>query len=127
MRNFNKDKTLEESIIDLYLGLKLRKPEEDSQKEEERDKLRKTNPKLVLEYVKSSIDILISTTVKEKLERISQNNSELINIDEIEINEYEKLLRQVEGEIRNHIKVKKSFTADRASDETVPRRSTEPH
>lgn len=105
MRNFSKDKTLEESIIDLYLGLKIRKTEDEVQQQEEREKLRKTNPKLVLEYVKSSIDILISTTVKEKLERISQNNSDLIHLDDLEVNEYEKLLRQVEGEVRTHIKV----------------------
>jgi hypothetical protein len=105
MRNTSKEKSLEESIIDLYLGLKIRKTEDDNRREEEREKLRKTNPKIVLEYVKSSIDILISTTVKEKLERISANNSDLINLDETEVNEYEKQLRQVESEIRNHIRV----------------------
>lgn len=105
MRNFSKEKSLEESIIDLYLGLKVRKTEDDNRRDEEREKLRKTNPKIVLEYVKSSIDILISTTVKEKLEKISANNSDLINLDETEVNEYEKQLRQVESEIRNHIRV----------------------
>ncbi len=105
MRNSSKEKSLEESIIDLYLGLKVRKTDDDNRREEEREKLRKTNPKIVLEYVKSSIDILISTTVKEKLERISANNSDLINLDETEVNEYEKQLRQVESEIRNHIRV----------------------
>jgi hypothetical protein len=105
MRNSSKEKSLEESIIDLYLGLKVRKTDDDNRREEEREKLRKTNPKIVLEYVKSSIDILISTTVKEKLERISANNSDLINLDETDVNEYEKQLRQVESEIRNHIRV----------------------
>lgn len=105
MRNSSKEKSLEESIIDLYLGLKVRKTDDDNRRDEEREKLRKTNPKIVLEYVKSSIDILISTTVKEKLERISANNSDLYNLDETEVNEYEKQLRQVESEIRNHIRV----------------------
>ena len=100
----NKEKTLEESIIDLYINIKLRKTE-DNQSHEEIEKLRKTSPKIILEYIKSSIDILISTTVKEKLERISANNSEINNLDENEVNLYEKQLRQVESDIRNHIKV----------------------
>ena len=112
MRNFNKDKNLEESIIDLYLNIKLRKREDEIQKNEEREKLRKTNPKIILEYVKSSIDILINTTVKEKLERISADNSDLINLDETEVNEYEKQLRQVESEIRSHIKARNYLYLD---------------
>ena len=103
MRNI-KEKTLEESIIDLYINIKLRK-NDDNQRDEEKEKLRKTSPKIILEYIKSSIDILISTTVKEKLERISANNIDFINLDETEVNEYEKQLRQVESDIRNHIKV----------------------
>ena len=104
MRNNNsKEKNLEEYIIDLYLNLKPRLKENNFPKIEDREKLRKTNPRIILEYVKSSIDILINISVKEKLEKISEDNEDLI-LNDTEVNQYEKQLRQAESQIRSHIK-----------------------
>jgi len=50
------------------------------------------------------MDILISLKIKEKLEKFSESNSEMNGIEDNEINEYEKLLRHYEAEIRSHIK-----------------------
>jgi hypothetical protein len=69
---------------------------------EEKEKLRKTNPTTIIDYIKNSIDILIDLKVEEKLEAIKKLNSS----DEAEKqNEYETLLRKLESDIRLHIKV----------------------
>jgi len=69
---------------------------------EEKEKLRKTNPLTIIDYIKNSIDILIDLKVEEKLEAIKKLNLS----DEIEKqNEYETLLRKLESDIRLHIKV----------------------
>ena len=122
------EKTLEESIIDLYLSLKVRKNEDVmifSQKfnpEAEREKLRNTNSKLVIEYIKSSIDIVINIKVEERINDLNaklalkEQSCEISSIEECEpINEYEASLRHLEGEIRNHIKVCVVKKLDRTS------------
>ena len=64
----------------------------------------KTNPMLILDYIKSSVEILINMKVQEKLESVAQSrNSE--ELSEAEMNCYEKELRHLEAEIRTHIKV----------------------
>ncbi len=55
----------------------------------------------VLEYIKTSIDILIDLKVEERLE----NERKHSDVDEDKINEYEVLLRKLEADIRQHIKV----------------------
>jgi len=75
--------------------------------EEEKNKLRQTSPFVIIDYIKSSIEILIDLKIQEKLESLknpSQSQDHTIN-DEDEINDYEKLLRKAEGENRTHIKV----------------------
>lgn len=80
----------------------------------ERENLKKKNPKTLIEYIKSSIEILINLKVEERLNLLKEsadkitfnpNNDQENMSDEEEVNEYEKLLRQLEGEIRNHIRV----------------------
>ena len=67
----------------------------------------------MLEYIKSSIDIVVNIKVEERINDINaklalkEQSSEISSIDENEpINEYESSLRHLEGEIRNHIKVR---------------------
>jgi hypothetical protein len=69
----------------------------------------------LIEYIKSSIEILINLKVEEKInalkenrEKSSQSNNKFQpsnSEDDDDVNEYEKLLRQLESEIRNHIRV----------------------
>ena len=59
---------------------------------------------LILDYIKSSIEILINMKVQEKLQSVSQPK-EIGDISDAEINVYEKELRHLEAEIRSHIKV----------------------
>jgi hypothetical protein len=69
--------------------------------------LRKASPFTIIEYIKSSIEILIDLKVQEKLQEkdvktIDPTNQFFIDDD---INDYEKLLRKLEADIRLYIKV----------------------
>ena len=70
---------------------------------EERENLRKTNPLTLMDYIRSSIDILIDLKVDEKLEALKGSDEE---DSEEKQNEYETLLRKLENDIRQHIRVK---------------------
>ena len=70
---------------------------------EEKEKLRKTSPLTIIDYIRNSIDILIDLKVEEKLEAIKKLN--LSDEEEEKQNEYEVLLRKLESDIRTHIKV----------------------
>lgn len=109
-----------DAIIDLYLDVKIRNEAdvlrlviqiESVDKNallEEKAKLKKLDPKLILEYIKTSIEILVKINVEKKIEEfklaLKKNEIEEQFTDE-EVNVYEKALRQLESEVRNHIKV----------------------
>lgn len=89
----------------------------------EKDKLMKSSSIKLLDYIKSSIEILVNIKVQEQLEKNKLKSSLEINLlstnEEENPNDYEKLLRQLESEIRNHIKVTiRELLKDRASNET---------
>ena len=75
------------------------------------EKLRTNNPKILLDYIKSSIDILINTKVEERItshlskNEIKDKTRDYIREEDMPINEYESALRHLEAEIRNHIRV----------------------
>ena len=69
----------------------------------QREKLKLTNPLIVLDYIKSSIEILVNIKLQEKIAENPQISTE----DSENINEYEKLLKIAESDNRNHIKVSK--------------------
>lgn len=79
--------------------------------EVEKEKLKRASPLTIIEYIKSSIEILIDLKAQEKLEEKEYNRhqdksySNNLNIGEDETNEYEKLLRKLEADIRCYIKV----------------------
>ena len=74
--------TIEDALIDLYLSVKIRSNEEVSQfkllivflqidayneevLQEERERLKDTNPFTILEYIKTSIEILMNMKMEE--------------------------------------------------------------
>lgn len=70
---------------------------------DEKENLKKTNPLTLIEYIKSSIDVLIDLKVDEKIEKLEQSKK---TFDENDISgESESLLRKLESDIRNHIKM----------------------
>ena len=74
------------------------------------------SPFVILEYIKNSIDILISLKVEERLESeknanananenaYEKNNNNYAFSNDYQ-NEYEVLLRKLESDIRTHIKI----------------------
>jgi hypothetical protein len=113
-KKLSNSKSVEEALIDLYLNLKIRKQEEvfklnnhkieslnTNAMNQERENLKKTNPLTIIEYIKSSIDILIELKVEERMNL----EKKLLQDEEECMNEYEALLRKLEGDIRQHIKV----------------------
>jgi len=78
----------------------------------ERDNLKKTNPKVILDYIKNSIDILIEIKVEEKIEAWKK---QYLEDDEDKQNEYEPLLKKLESDIRQHIRVSYSLLLDGTS------------
>ena len=71
--------------------------------------LRKTNAITIMEYIKSSIDILVELKVGERLEGIKNKTKESLEDEEEVQNSYETLLRKLEGDIRGHIRVSYLF------------------
>lgn len=87
---------------------------------QEREKLKASDPFVIINYIKTSIDILIELKVEEMFEERIQsrkeNNEKVVNEgpglpankspdEEEEMNEYEVLLIKAEADIRFHLKV----------------------
>ena len=73
---------------------------------DERENLAKTNPLVILDYIKNTIEILVESKVDERLESLKKNHTEE---NEEKSNEYEILLRKLESDIRQHIRVRYKF------------------
>jgi ribosome-binding ATPase YchF (GTP1/OBG family) len=58
---------------------------------------------MVLDYIKNTIEILVESKVEERLESLKKNPTEE---NEEKSNEYESLLRKLESDIRQHIRVR---------------------
>lgn len=69
--------------------------------------MRKTSPFTLIEYIKTSVEILIDLKVQEKIQEkiIKRENNLNQEFNDEEVNEYEKLLRKLEADIRSYIKV----------------------
>ena len=72
---------------------------------EEKDILKKTPPLTLIEYIKTSIDILIDLKVDEKLDSLKRAQG----IDDENSQDYESLLKKLEADIRQHIRVLINF------------------
>jgi archaellum component FlaC len=139
----NYEESLEDALIDLYLSVKIRSNEEvrvianmkiDNYNEhvlrEERERLKETDPFTVLDYIKTSIEILMNMkmeeheTEQEKGKRLkkkavdSEPRSLLAgDVDEESesdagkdrLNDYDAMLGKYEAEVRNHIKIEQQL------------------
>ena len=100
------------SIIDLYQSIKIRKKSDTKLidkdfLDQEKKSLTPISPKVLIEYIKIHLNLLIDIKVNEKLSKIEKNPMEFVsnNGSEIPANNYEKLLRRYEGDIRNYIRM----------------------
>lgn len=148
--------TLKEALLELYLSVKIRSDEEidnytEEQFKEEKEQMKEVDGFTLIDYIKSSIEILMNMKIdendnwsstyknqkpKNKNKKLKDIGNEIIKIDDktptssiMELQrkldeisspmscsasessipgahkEYEKILRQLESECRNHIKV----------------------
>ena len=100
------------SIIDLYQHIKIRKQSEPqfldkSFLEREKTSLISISPKILIEYIKVHLNLLIDIKVNEKLSKLENNPIQYVSYygSDIPSNDYEKLLRRYEGDIRNYIRM----------------------
>ena len=100
------------SIIDLYQNVKIRKQSDaksidKSFLEKEKSSLVSISPKVLIEYIKIHLNLLIDIKVNEKIGKFENNPDDYISYygTEIPSNDYEKLLRRYEGDIRNYIRM----------------------
>ena len=103
---------LKKSIIELYQIVKIRKESEtkiiDKEfLEKEKISLNSISPIVLIDYIKSHLNLLIDNKVKEKMSKLKRNPIEYISYygSDIPVNDYEKLLRRYEGDIRNYIRM----------------------
>jgi len=102
---------LKNSIVDLYQNVKIRK-QSDAKLidkkflEEEKSSLLSISPIALINYIKIHLNLLIDIKVDEKIAKIKINPMDYISSygSELPANDYEKLLRRYEGDIRNYIK-----------------------
>lgn len=102
---------LKESIIELYQDVKIRKETETKIDKEflekEKISLNSISPIVLIDYIKSHLKLLIDNKVKEKISQLKKNPRDYISnyVTETYVNDYEKLLRRYEGDIRNYIRM----------------------
>ena len=118
------EETIEEALIDLYLSVKIRSNEEiDAYNEEilleERERLTDTSPFTILEYIKTSIEILMNMKMEEHQDQMEKNKkqkkkakdkdgaseTESVISQDGPPSDYEQMLQKYEAEVRNHIKI----------------------
>lgn len=103
----NKDNPVFEALIDLYLNVKVRSPEDvenctSEQLAEERKALLNIDPIVLIGYIKSSFEILLSL----KEEDHNRSTHSIKEVPTMESEEgYDEQLRKLEFESRMHIQV----------------------
>ena len=100
------------SIIDLYQNVKIRKRSDTKLLDKtfldkEKASLISISPKVLIEYIRTHLNLLVDIKVNEKISKLENNPMEYISYygSEIPSNGYEKLLRRYEGDIRNYIRM----------------------
>jgi DNA polymerase III delta prime subunit len=113
-------------LIELYLNVKVRSKDEinkftEDQLLEERDKLNDSSLIALINYVKSSIEILMNLKIEDYLEmkRIEKEeikerkklimsvSSSVLSVDPPQ--DYEELIQKYEGDIRKHIRIEQQM------------------
>ena len=121
---------LSAAIVDLYLNVKIRSTEElsalhDSQLEAEKEKLAQTSPFTVIEYIRSSIEILLNLKAEEARflaqATPSAPSSQApsapqtsrcscgLPVESSSNSHYEQMIQKLEGDVRNHIRVEQQL------------------
>ena len=114
-------KEIKKDLIDLYLCVKVRKSEEiekltSENVNSERQNLKNLPLKDIINYIQSSIDVLVDLKATEKYEQKVQNDEskdKYINYEDPKdangLKLYEGMLIKIEGDLRNHIRVNKKY------------------
>lgn len=105
--------TIAQALIDLYLNVKVRSTEDienytEERLEEERQTLLQTDPLVIIEYIKTSIEILLNLREEEqKSQPPAQKPSadESLKSDADPPQDYEQIIQKLEAETRMHIRV----------------------
>lgn len=111
---------LHDSLLELYLNVKIRNFDRtiDSEKvDEELDKLKNVETITLIEYIKSCIEIVMGMKVEESESKIDevvkQRMKDLHNQGQYDLSqspeEYEKIIQKLEAEVRNHISVQQQM------------------
>ena len=103
---------LKNSIIELYQSVKIRK-DSDTKKidkdflEQEKSSLQSISSQSLIDYIKVNLNLLINLKVNDRLSKLKINPSEFISLygSDIPANDFEKLLRRYEADIRNYIRM----------------------
>ncbi len=111
--NFNKssedsfNEKLVEAIKELYVDVKLKYKCENQEelKKKELDKIKEINVFKLIDYIRESIDIYVNLKLDEAKYSTNETDDKqkLFHDDEEEV--YEKMIKKLEADVRNHIKV----------------------
>ena len=111
-------KEIKETLIDLYLGIKIRKTNDidnitDNYMKEEKNNLNKLSIMDIINYISNSIEILSEIKAQEKYEQKvleDEKREKYYNYENEEdangLKLYEGMLIKAESDIRNHIRVR---------------------
>ena len=103
---------LKNSIIELYQSVKIRKDSETKKidkdfLEQEKSSVQSISSLSLIDYIKVNLNLLINLKVNDRLSKLKTNPSEFISLygSDIPANDFEKLLRRYEADIRNYIRM----------------------
>lgn len=125
--------SLEQALIDLYLNVKVRSTEDiasynEEKLAEERSTLLTTDPFLIIEYIKTSIEILMNLRVEELVslrehQKVLNESTTSAVTPKEPPKDYEEVIQGLEGETRTHIRVNNIFywSLDRTAVKTAYR------
>ena len=111
-------KEIKETLIDLYLGIKIRKTKDidnitDDYIKEEKNNLNKLSIMDIISYISNSIEILSEIKAQERYEQKvfeDEKREKYYNYEDEEdangLKLYEGMLIKAESDIRNHIRVR---------------------
>lgn len=104
-------KKLINAIKDLYVDVKIKYKCDNEQdfKKNELNKIKDINVFTVIDYIRESINIYVNYKLDEARNSTNDtnNNQKIFDINDEEV--YEKIIKKLEADIRNHIKVNKTF------------------
>ncbi|CDW74118.1 UNKNOWN [Stylonychia lemnae] len=134
-----KDLSLKDAIIDLYLNVKIRNSEDidnynQDMLKEEKEQLKDIDPFIIIEYIKSSIEILLSLKLEEQERELKKGKQQPENKPRVATNfksgdassivdffsdqsscrieppqEYENQIQKLENDVRNHIRIEQQL------------------